>query len=73
MPARSTTSTPTSALPAPAAAPALLGGARVTGTSATPGHLEVGVLLPVAGTWRLFLQCRLNGKVVTAPFMLHVS
>jgi hypothetical protein len=51
----------------------VLGGARVTGTSATPGHLNVGVLLPVAGTWRLFLQCRLNGKVVTAPFTLHVS
>lgn len=50
-----------------------LGGARVTGTSATPGHLSVGVLLPVAGTWRLFLQCRLNGKVVTAPYTLHVS
>jgi hypothetical protein len=51
----------------------VLGGARVTGTSATPGHLNVGVLLPVAGTWRLFLQCRLNGKVVTAPYTLHVS
>ena len=51
----------------------VLGGARVTGTSATPGHLHVGVLLPVAGTWRLFLQCRLNGKVVTAPYTLHVS
>jgi hypothetical protein len=51
----------------------VLGGARVTGTSATPGHLRVGVLLPVAGTWRLFLQCRLDGKVVTAPFTLHVS
>ncbi|HZU20944.1 MAG TPA: hypothetical protein VE982_06970 [Gaiellaceae bacterium] len=51
----------------------VLGGARVTGTSATPGRLQVGVLLPVPGTWRLFLQCRLNGKVVTAPFTLHVS
>ncbi len=50
-----------------------LGGARVTGTSATPGHLNVGVLLPVAGTWRLFLQFREHGKVVTAPFTLHVS
>lgn len=51
----------------------VLGGASVTGTSATPGHLKAGVLLPVAGTWRLFLQCRLDGKVVTAPFTLHVS
>jgi len=51
----------------------VLGGASVTGTSATPGRLEAGVLLPVAGSWRLFLQCRLDGKVVTAPFTLHVS
>jgi hypothetical protein len=51
----------------------VLGGARITGTSATPGHLKVGVLLPIAGTWRLFLQCQLNGKVVTAPFTLDVS
>jgi hypothetical protein len=51
----------------------ILGGAKVTGTSTTPGHLKVGVLLPVAGTWRLFLQCQVNGKVVTAPFTLHIS
>jgi hypothetical protein len=51
----------------------ILGGANITGTSATPGHLKVGVLLPAAGNWRLFLQCQLNGKVVTAPFTLHVS
>ena len=51
----------------------VLGGARVTGTSATPGRLKVGVLVPVSGTWRLFLQCKVNGTVVTAPFTLHVS
>jgi hypothetical protein len=51
----------------------VLGGARVTGTSATPGRLKVGVLVPVAGTWRLFLQCMVNGKVLTAPFTLHVA
>jgi hypothetical protein len=50
-----------------------LGGAQVTGTSSTPGKLTVGVLVPVAGTWRLFLQVRVNGKVVTAPFTLHVA
>ena len=50
----------------------VLGGAKVTGTSATPGRLKVGVLLPVAGTWRLFLQSKLDGKVVTAPFTLTV-
>jgi hypothetical protein len=50
----------------------LLGGARVTGTSATPGKLSVGVLVPVAGTWRLFLQCLVDGHVLTAPFTLQV-
>jgi hypothetical protein len=50
----------------------LLGAASVTGTSTTPGQLHVGVLLPVAGTWRLFLQTKANGQVVTAPFTLKV-
>jgi hypothetical protein len=50
-----------------------LGGSRVTGTSAQPGKLTVGVLVPVAGTWRLFLQCKLGGRVITAPFTLNVS
>lgn len=48
------------------------GGAKVTGTSATPGKLSVGVLVPVAGTWRLFLQCLVDGHVLTAPFTLSV-
>ena len=48
----------------------VLGGARVTGTSATPGQLNVGVLVPVPGVWRLFLQCKANGQIVTAPFTL---
>jgi hypothetical protein len=50
----------------------LLGGAKVTGTSTTPGKLSVGVLVPVAGTWRLFLQCLVGGRVLTAPFTLQV-
>ncbi|HKG44116.1 MAG TPA: hypothetical protein VKB10_07725 [Gaiellaceae bacterium] len=50
----------------------VLGGASVAGRSTTPGKLRVGVLLPVAGTWRLFLQFRAGGRVVTAPFTLHV-
>jgi hypothetical protein len=50
----------------------LLGGAKVTGTSSTPGKLSVGVLVPVAGTWRLFLQCLVDGRVLTAPFTLRV-
>ncbi|WP_157592729.1 hypothetical protein [Solirubrobacter soli] len=49
-----------------------LGGASVTGTSATPGDLEIGVLLPVPGTWRLFIQTKVGGKVLTAPFTLTV-
>jgi len=51
----------------------VLGAATVTGTSATPGRLRVGVLVPVSGAWRLFLQCRLNGKVLTVPFTLRVT
>jgi hypothetical protein len=51
----------------------VLGGAKVTGTSTTPGKLNVGVLVPAPGTWRLFLQVRANGRVLTAPFTLHVS
>jgi len=51
---------------------ARLGGARVAGTSSAPGRLKVGVLVPVAGVWRLFLFARPNGTVVTAPFTLRV-
>jgi hypothetical protein len=49
-----------------------LGGSQVTGRSATPGKLTVGVLVPVSGTWRLFLQVQVGGEVLTAPFTLHV-
>jgi hypothetical protein len=48
-------------------------GPAVTGTSTTPGVLRAGVLLPQAGVWRLFLQCKVNGRVVTAPFTLRVG
>jgi hypothetical protein len=51
----------------------VLGGARVTGTTTQPGQLRVGVLLPVAGTWRLFLQSKVDGRVLTAPFTLNVK
>jgi len=50
-----------------------LGGTQVTGSSSTPGKLTVGVLVPVSGTWRLFLQVQVGGKVLTAPFTLHVT
>jgi hypothetical protein len=50
-----------------------LAGTQVTGSSTTPGQLTVGVLVPVSGTWRLFLQVQVDGKVLTAPFTLHVT
>jgi hypothetical protein len=49
-----------------------LGGSSVTGKSSKPGRLEIGILLPENGTWRLFLQFRTKGHVVTAPFTLRV-
>jgi hypothetical protein len=50
----------------------VLGGSRVVGTETKPGVLRVGVLLPVSGTWRLFLQTKADGRVLTAPFTLNV-
>lgn len=50
----------------------VFGGARVTGSSTSPGRLRIGVLLPLPGTWRLFLQCEVDGSVLTAPFTLKV-
>jgi hypothetical protein len=50
-----------------------LGSAQVTGKTDAPGKLSVGVLLPVAGTWRLFVQVRANGHLITAPFTLTVK
>jgi hypothetical protein len=51
----------------------VLGSTRITGTATKPGELRVGVLLPVPGTWRLFLQCKVDGRVLTAPFTLVVT
>ena len=51
----------------------VLGAARVTGSSSTPGKLTVGVLVPAPGRWRLFLQCRADGHLITAPFTLTVE
>ena len=50
----------------------VLGSTRVTGRATRPGQLRVGVLLPVPGIWRLFLQCKVDGRVLTAPFTLVV-
>jgi len=50
-----------------------LGGSKITGTSTVVGKLTVGVLVPIGGTWRLFLQCKVDGHVLTAPFTLKVT
>jgi hypothetical protein len=49
----------------------LVGGPTGTGTAS--GRLHVGVLLPQSGSWRLFLQFKARGRVVTAPFTLRVK
>ena len=51
----------------------LVGAAKIAGKSSSPGKLTIGVLLPEPGTWRLFLQMKLGGKVVTAPYTLKVK
>jgi hypothetical protein len=52
----------------------LLGATKVTGTSSTPGKLRVGVLVPVGGTWRLFLQFQpKGGKPISVPYTLKVA
>jgi hypothetical protein len=51
----------------------VLGATRVTGRATAPGKLTLGVLLPVSGTWRLFLQMKLGSRVVTAPYTLKVG
>jgi hypothetical protein len=58
--------------PGAPACTAAVGTSRVTGRSTAPGVLKVGVLLPVPGTWHLFLQTKIDGRVVTAPFRLVV-
>jgi hypothetical protein len=58
--------------PGAAGCTSTLGATKVTGSSATPGKLDVGVLVPVSGEWRLFIQCRVAGHALTAPFTLQV-
>ena len=49
------------------------GPTSITGSSTKPGVMHVGVLLPETGTWRLFLQCKVDGRILTAPFTLRVA
>ena len=44
----------------------------ISGSSPQHGDLRVGMLFPTAGRWRLFLQCKIDGTVITAPFTLDV-
>jgi hypothetical protein len=50
-----------------------LGASSVTGVSSTPGKLKVGVLVPVPGTWRMFLLSYVGGAEHVAPFTLVVK
>jgi hypothetical protein len=45
----------------------------ITGSSSAPGKMTIGVLLAAPGTWRLFLQMKLAGRIVTSPFTLRVA
>jgi hypothetical protein len=46
---------------------------QVTGSSTAPGRLTVGVLLPVPGTWRMFLLTYMHGQVLTVSYTLNVT
>lgn len=52
--------------------PSCSGGSQVVGESEAPGRLRVGTLLPAKGTWKLFLQAKSGGRVLTAPFTMAV-
>lgn len=49
----------------------VLGAARVTGSSSSPGVLHVGVLLPEPGTWELFLLTYIGGHHIVTPITLR--
>jgi len=59
--------------PGAAGCTSVLGAANVTGSSTTPGRLNIGVLVPAPGIWRLFLQFQTDGHILTAPFTLTVK
>jgi hypothetical protein len=51
----------------------VLGAARVTGSSSSPGILHVGVLLPEPGKWRLFLLTYIGGRHLVTTITLNAS
>jgi hypothetical protein len=50
-----------------------VGATRIAGKSNGLGKLTVGVLMPTPGTWKLFLQSKPDGHLVTVPYVLHVK
>jgi hypothetical protein len=58
--------------PGASACSSLLDRARIAGKSAAPGKLTIGMFLPSAGRWKLFLQAKPEGRLVTASFVLSV-
>ena len=50
-----------------------LAGAPPVSKTAGTGKLRLDALLPLAGTWRLFLIAAPDGHVLTAPLTLHAS
>jgi hypothetical protein len=51
----------------------IIGQPNLKATSSKPGEIRAGVLLPGAGTWKLFLQLQVNGKRITVPYTLRVK
>lgn len=51
----------------------IAGTTSIAGSSTRPGVMHVGVLPPETGTWRLFLQCKIDGHILTAPYTLTVK
>ena len=50
-----------------------LAGGPPVGKTVGTGRLQLDALLPLPGTWRLFLLTAPNGHIVTVPFTLHAS
>jgi hypothetical protein len=46
---------------------------KISGKATAPGHLTIGVLVPVPGTWRLFIQLKAGNQILTAPYTLKVT
>lgn len=59
--------------PGASACASFVGATRIAGHSNKPGKLTVGVLMPTPGTWKLFLQSKPDGRLITVPYVLHVA